>query len=266
MTDLQQAYFIPEGGALRPVPMAHSPWSEDMLHGRLLAGLAARAVEADDHDPALRLVRLTVDMFKSPPMEPLTSTTSVVRGGRRVQVVDVTKASAGVDVARATGLLLRTGVEPASGAWRPPVWDVPGPDDIPAWQSEVEPGADNEGGWDFRIVSPGGFWSPARKQVWTRDRWQLVAGEELSPTVRAALASDLPNPLANAGAEALSYINADLTMFLARPPRSDWIGLEVSNHVAADGIAVGECTLYDFDGPVGSSTVCAVTNPATLSG
>lgn len=114
------------------------------------------------------------------------------------------------------------------------------------------------------MVNATGFWSSDRKQVWTRDRWQLVAGEELSPLVRAALAADLPNPLANSSSEGLPYINADLTLFVARPPTSAWIGLEVAAHFGADGIAVGTCTLYDTTGAIGASTVCALTNIAAL--
>ena len=80
------------------------------------------------------------------------------------------------------------------------------------------------------------------------------------PLVRVAIASDLPNPLANSGVEGLQFINPDLTMFLAREPVSEWIGLDVTNHLGADGIAVGSCTLYDLAGPIGSSTVCALAN------
>jgi hypothetical protein len=101
--------------------------------------------------------------------------------------------------------------------------------------------------------------------LWARDRWQLVAGETLSPVVRAALAADLPNPLANSGAEGLQFINADLTLFLGRPPVSEWIGLEVAAHVGHDGTAIGTCTLYDTSGAIGSSSVCAITNTATLA-
>ena len=72
-----------------------------MLHGRLLAGLAARAVEGMGHDPMLRVARLTVDMFRAPPMSALDVATRVIRDGRRVRVVDVSIRSAGVEVARA---------------------------------------------------------------------------------------------------------------------------------------------------------------------
>jgi hypothetical protein len=80
--------------------------------------------------------------------------------------------------------------------------------------------------------------------------------------VRAALAADLPNPLANSSADGLQFINADLTLFLARAPDSEWIGLEVAGHIGHEGIAVGSCTLYDTAGAIGWSSVCAITNAA----
>ena len=260
MTSDDRGYFVPTDDGLAPVPEASSPWSTDMLHGRLLAGLAARAVEQHpDVDPDLRLARLTVDMYRFPPMAPHQVTARVVRQGRRVGALDVSITAGGNEVARASALLLRPGPSPATTAWRAPEWDVPGPDELPALAapdgSEPPPGE-----WEIRLVNPGGFWSDERKQVWSRDNRPLVAGEPLTPLVRAALSADLPNPLANAGAEGLSFINADLTLFLARPPASDWIGLEVADHLAADGLAIGTCTLYDLDGPIGWSSVCAVAN------
>ena len=253
------AYFIATKDGLQPVPEARSPWAADMLHGRLLAGLAARAVEGAGHDPALRVVRLTVDMFRSPPMSALHATTRVVRDGRRVRVVDVAIRSTDVEIARAGALLLRTGPHPDGVMWRAPEWDVPLPDTLPTPEQ-----GDTFGGWEIRLLTPGGFRTAERKRLWARDRWQLVAGEQPSPVVRAALAADLPNPLANSSGEGLQFINADLTLFLGRPPVSEWIGLEVAGHVGHDGVAIGSCTLYDTAGAIGSSSVCAITNTATL--
>jgi hypothetical protein len=260
MASDDRGYFVPTDDGLAPVPEASSPWSPDMLHGRLLAGLSARAVEQHpDVDPDLRLARLTVDMYRFPPMAPHQVTARVVRQGRRVGALDVSITAGGNEVARASALLLRSGPSPATTAWRAPGWNVPGPDELPALAapdgSEPTPGE-----WEIRLVNPGGFWSDERKQVWARDNRPLVAGEPFTPLVRAALSADLPNPLANAGAEGLSFINADLTLFLARPPGSDWIGLEVAAHIAADGLAIGTCTLYDLTGPIGWSSVCAVAN------
>jgi len=260
VTDDPAAYFVPGPDGLAPVPEARSPWSAGMLHGRLLSGLAARAVEKSGHDPALQVARLTVDMFRSPPMRPLTVATNVVRDGRRVRVVDASIRSDDLEVARARALLLRTGTHPDATPWQAPDWDAAPPERVPA----PSDGAGN-GGWDIRLLSSGGFRTSQRKRLWARDRRQLVAGEELSPVVRAALAADLPNPLANSASEGLQFINADLTLFLGRHPTSEWIGLEVTDHVGRDGIAVGSCRLYDTSGAIGSASVCAITNAATLA-
>jgi len=256
--DYPGAYFMPSAGEFQPVPEARSPWAADMLHGRLLAGLAARAVEDGRPDAEMRVTRLTVDMFRTPPMSALTVATNVIREGRRVRVVEVSVRAAAVEVARASALLLRAGAHPGGAVWRAPDWDAPDPETLPA--PEVGPG----GGWDIRPLHEGGFWTAARKRIWTRDRWQLVAGETPSPVVRAALASDMPNPLANAGTEGLQFINADLTLFLGRPPVSEWIGLEVDDHLGHDGVAVGTCSLYDTDGAIGWSSVCAIATAGTL--
>jgi hypothetical protein len=231
-----------------------------MLHGRFLAGLAARAVQSAERESELRVVRLTVDMFRPPPMLALQTETNVIRAGRRVRVIDVSVRCDDVEVARARALLLHTTAHPSGALWRAPEWDAPSPDTLQSPADE-----ETYGGWDIRLLSPGGFWTAERKRLWARDRWQLVDGEGLTPVVRAAFAADLPNPLANSSALGLQFINADLTLFLARPPVSDWIGLEVSSHLGYDGIALGSCTLYDTSGAIGWSSVCATAQTARLA-
>jgi acyl-CoA thioesterase len=257
--DQPAAFFHPEDRGLMPVPEAAGPWSTDMLHGRLLSGLAARAIELEVTDTAFRLTRLTVDLFRSAPMEPVLVTTRVVRNGRRVRAVDVSMTCGRDEVARAQGLLLRTGPHPDVTVWRPAEWEVPQPDQLPR--------SERMGliaGWDIRPITPGEFFSAERKQVWTRDTWRLVAGEAISPLVRVALAADLPNPLTNAGPEGLPFINADIALSIRRAPVSEWIGLEVSEQLGQDGIAIGSCRIYDTDGAIGWSSVCSVANQLHL--
>jgi len=67
---LADAYRIADRGRLVPGAHAQGPWSPGMLHGRLLAGLAALAIERDHGVEGFVPVRLTVDMFRSPSMEP----------------------------------------------------------------------------------------------------------------------------------------------------------------------------------------------------
>jgi hypothetical protein len=251
---IDESFFIPSERGLLPTAVAVGPWATDMLHGRLLAGLAAWAIERDHGMSGFVPTRLTVDMFRNPPMEPAEVATTLVRAGRRVRAMDAVVRMGGTDVARASALFLATGEEPVDDpvAVSPP-WDAPAADEL-----EAEFDDDN-----FDVVSPAdrGFGAPGVRQAWIRDRRPLIAGIELTPFVRAALAADFASPLANFGATGLDFINADLTLHLGRLPEGEWIGVETSLRVAANGVSVAVCALHDHRAPIGASTVCAVRNP-----
>ena len=109
-------------------------------------------------------------------------------------------------------------------------------------------------------------WRTGQKRVWLRENRELVGGTPLTPFMRAALSADFANPFANSGDRGL-YINSDATPYLHRLPADEWIVLEVVNHGATDGVAIGQVALYDRTGPIGTSSVCGpaqrgMTRPA----
>ncbi len=250
-----EPFFTPTERGLVPGAAACGPWATDMMHGRLLAGLAAMAIERDHAVDGFRPMRLTVDLFRNPPREPVEVTTSLVRAGGRVRAVDALVRLGGRDVARASSLFLRTGEDPADD--HVPVsapWDAPSVDEIGA-------ALDPDAAFDVVAVPGRGFGDPGPRQLWVRDARPLVAGQPVSPFVRAALVADIASPLANFGAAGLDYINADLTLHLGRLPEGEWIGAQTAERVAGDGVALAVTTLHDRRGPIGASTVCAVRNP-----
>ncbi len=56
------------------------------------------------------------------------------------------------------------------------------------------------------------------------------------------------------------YINADVTVTLARLPIGYELGLRADNTIAADGISIGSATLYDRTGAVGTCVVTTLSN------
>jgi acyl-CoA thioesterase len=117
--------------------------------------------------------------------------------------------------------------------------------------------------WETRPITGRGFGGVEQKRAWIRESRCLVEGVRLTPFVRAALAADYTNPFANSGERGLNFVNADITLYLHRLPETPWIGFEVASHQSEEGVAVGECTLYDERGPIGHSLVCAVANART---
>ena len=251
-------FFSVDGDRFVPALHARSPWSVDMMHGRLLAGLAARATEQAHGAPDFTPARLTVDLFRPPPMQPLRVATSVVRDGRRIRVVDAEVATGDTVLARTSTVMLKQGSQPDNPVWAAPEWSVPGPDEL---APPTRPEGQSPFPMDLRSPEGHGFGTGAsQKQVWLRDTSPLVAGEDPSPFVRVAVAADLASPLSNSGRDGLDFINADYSVYLRRLPRSEWIGLEVTGHLSEAGVAVGQCQLYDLDGAIGYSVVAAVVN------
>ena len=250
-------FFRADGDILVPAAFASSPWGP-VLHGRLIVGLTARAAEqARAQAPELACARLTVDMFRSVPLAPLTVTTRPVRAGRRIAVLDVSVEQDGVPVGQGRALLLRRSEQP-SGTFRPAsAWDAPKP---PRLGPPLASASD-------RWTAPWESWpvgdadGTVRGGLWIRDVHPLVAGERLTPLVRVAMAADLASPVSNFSTHGLSFINADYTVYLGREPQGEYVGIQPSAHISEAGVAAGQCVVHDLSGPVGFVATAAVANP-----
>jgi acyl-CoA thioesterase len=256
VTEKAPFFTCDDAGRFVPDDSALSPWGPDMLHGRLLAALAARAAESlgGDFVPT----RLTIDLFRAAPMQPVEVTAELVRDGGRVRVVHVVVGSASRQAARASVLLLRRGTQPPGQVWQPAPWSVPSPAEL----GNLTPDAPERAFIDIRPITAGGLAEASQKRLWIRETRNLVAGEEPSPFVRAVGAADLANPFGNFGEQGLAFINADLTVYLGRLPVGEWIGMEVSSRTASDGVSVVAAQLYDLHGSIGH---CSVGSVATGS-
>jgi hypothetical protein len=192
-------------------------------------------------------------MYRLPDLSPVEVVTRVVKDGYRIKVVDAEFISGGESAGRATCQLLRRTENPAGTVWSPAGWDAPKPADIaPDAQRPLG------GMWDVRRIS-GGFGEPGYpRRLWMAEVRDLVEGEPFTPFARVATAADFVSPFANSGDQGLSYINTDVTLYLHREPVTDWIGFDVFNHGATDGVAIGECFLHDEQGPIGSASCTAL--------
>jgi hypothetical protein len=94
-----------------------------------------------------------------------------------------------------------------------------------------------------------------------RDIRPLIAGEELTPFTRAAMAGDMVSSLTHYGTAGLEFINADYTLTLSRLPQGPYLGLAASTHFSHAGVATGTATIVDQYGPIGSGVANALSNP-----
>lgn len=243
-----ESYFTREGNLFIPQPACRGPWNPKSLNGRVVVALCGFQIEQSfelaDYMPA----RLTVDMYRLPGFAPIEVKTNVVRDGARIKVVDAEFSSGGVSYARATSQWLKRSQNSAGHVWSLPSWEVPAPETLPEPANRNSPMA-------MRAIT-GAIGTFGQKRVWLRESRELVGGTPLTPFMRAALPADLANPLSNSGDRGLGYINSDVTLYLHRLPVDEWIGMEVVNHQATDGVAIGQVVLYDQMGAIGTSSVC----------
>lgn len=256
------APYLPTGNpaVVESTPLARAGWYGDGQHGGVVAALLGRAIEAVSTLTEMEVARLTVELFRVVPVVPLRLETRLVREGKRLQMVEASAFDpAGLELARAVGLKLRTSDLdlPPTALTPPPA--IPPPDEIePPDMSGWGIGSDevlfHRQAVEVREVG-GGFDEIGPGAMWLRIRRPLVAGEELTPLTRAVVAGDFVNGLSRlVEAKNFVFMNADLTIHLHRPPIGEWVGVEAVSRYDRSGRGVATATLSDTTSEIGRST------------
>ncbi|MGH9080976.1 MAG: thioesterase family protein [Acidimicrobiales bacterium] len=249
------ALFVPAAGGVVPTDRARGPWSPEALHGGPVAALVVRSAERHDgsEDDGLQLARITLELLRPVPMAPLAVMCTLVKPGRKVQLLDVVIEAGGVEVAKARALRLRVAGDqsvfqpsvpeddppppPARCSPRPPMFDR-----YPAFHNQ---------GVEMRFASGIGD-VPGPATVWFRLLGPVVAGEEPTPWQRAAAAADFGNGVSNElDFSTTSFVNADLTVSIHRPPTGSWVCLEARTRFGSPGIGAAESAMWDVEGRIG---------------
>jgi hypothetical protein len=250
------AYFVSDGeGTFRPTPAAAGYWGDGVLSGPAVAGLTAWAMEDDFGAPEFMPSRFTIDLLKPASSRPTRVQTRLIRDGRRMRTAECDVLQGDSIVARATMMAYLRSESPTGQQWTA--------------EATFEPPRNAEGD-EVYVGSDGVGWSPmgvhhqhtGRKRAYYRGQ-DPVAGQPVSPFVRAVIVAEAAtNLVTNLGTDGIGYINGDLTVALSRLPRSEHIGVQADSHWSADGVSIGNATLFDEAGPFGTGLVTAIANPA----
>lgn len=242
--------FTRDGDAFVATARAAGPWHPGLQHGGAPSALVAWAAERVPAPVPMRLARVSVELLRPVPVGRLTLETEVVRQGRKIQLVQVRLLSEGTEVTRALALKVR--VEPTvlpAGVALPPVEAMP--DDVPADTSFRAPGnatVNFGANFDVRRLR-GGFGELGPGKVWFRQHNPLIAGEPLSPAMRAMAVADFSNGIAPVLPFAdWTFLNADLTVSFARLPEGEWLFSDAETWAGPDGAGFAMTRLADAHG------------------
>jgi len=224
----------------------------------MISGLVGHVLDNHHAEADFNLTRLTLDYLRPTRYDDVTITTTPVREGSRIRLIDASVYIRGEEIAQARAVFLRRGEVPEGEIWTTPSPSIPRPNELPPPTPEG-PGSPSSA-WDSRSVSGRTEGVVERRILWQRPLIPLVSGTETGPLALTGIVADGTNPQANSGARGLVYINSDLSLYMHRPPTGEWICLEVVGHQAVQGIAVGTATFHDLDGPFGQAMVGALAN------
>jgi Thioesterase-like superfamily len=111
-TPLPESVFVLlDDGVVLPAALSRGPWDPRALHGGPAAAWLAFTVEQVPSDDVDWLVsRLTIDLERPVPVEPLPVHAEVRRPGRKVWIIEatITRADSGAVLVRARALRIRT--------------------------------------------------------------------------------------------------------------------------------------------------------------
>jgi hypothetical protein len=246
-----EAIFVPQDGGFVATELARGPWDPDAEHGGAPAALLMRAFERLPAAEGLAIARVTYELMRPVPLGALEVNTSVVRSGRRVQLLDGSiLAPDGTEVVRARALQVAAApVDAGTDGPVPPEPAEGAPNDF-----------DNRGvtmfpsdAMELRFVR-NRFYGRGPATAWFRLRVPLIPGEQPSGRQRLAAAADFPNGIASELSwDEYVFINPDLTIYVEREPVGEWICLDARMRVQRGGVGFSEAVLYDRQGRVGRS-------------
>lgn len=251
---MSESIFLEQAGGFMPTAHASGPWDPQALHGGAAAALITGALERVEPGSELPIARLSFELLRPVPYQPLTLATRVIREGRRVQELACEMHAGDRLICRAGALR----VQPiAADVPAPP--PPPGDRDMPGPQAgaAVRFALDNPDRDSFAASAMEMRWlddhrAPGPGRVWMRLRHPVVPGEQPSPLARLAASADFGNGVGHAlPFDEFLFINADLSVHLHRLPRGEWIGLDARTVLTPGGTGLAESVLHDTEGPVG---------------
>jgi hypothetical protein len=252
-----QAIYRVDGRRVEVSPNAAGPWDPRMQHGSAPAGLAVWAAEAIPTPAPMRIARVTIDLMRPVPLKPLTLETEVLREGRKIQLCAVRLLADGLVVAAASVLKVKAQAHILPADVADLRLELPGPERSRE-ESELFSDSAFVGGMSVRAAR-GRFGVKGPGAIWYRVDRPLVEGAGISQAMRAVIAADFCNGTSAAlDCREWTFINADLTVSMAREPVGEWILLDAECWIGADGAGLAMARLADTSGYFGRAAQCLV--------
>lgn len=262
MSDQPPGVYLPTANpdVYESTVLANAGWYDEGQHGGALAALVAGHIDTVPTLVEMAVTRFTLELFRVVPLVPLRLESSIIREGKRIQVIEVRIVGPdGTELSRAHIQRIRV-----AEVGLPDGVDVHGPDfagpealeapSIPHWgygpKGKV---MFHRNAIEIREVR-GGYETPGPGTFWMRVVQPIVAGRETTPLQRLVVTADFCNGLSRLTLDPKwLFMNPDLTININRYPKSDWVALDAESAYSSHGRGLATGSLYDTERFLGRS-------------
>jgi hypothetical protein len=253
-----EAMYHRDGVAFVGTGATKGSWYDNAQAGGAVLALLGHLLEDVPTLTPMTLTRLTVDIVRPVPLgERLWIEPTIVREGKRIQLVDVVVRTAEQVTTRARALRgVDNDIRPLGGIPHTSTAVNPSSRLLPPEQhTGVE---DLPKVADFLVHGAELRQSPApidgMHSVWVRLRVPVVAGEPIRPTSRATVILDMVNLLGTNPSEPhqVGIINPDVSGHLTRGPVGEWVAMTGNSYFQHDtGHGISTALISDEAGVFG---------------
>lgn len=249
---MTEAFYVRSGDRFASTAHTRGPWAEGLQHGGPPSALLAHEIERLHPRDDAAIARITLEIVRPVPIAHVAVDTTVVRPGRKVELIGASLTADGVVCIRAHAWRIRTTsleLPQGAGASGPPPPPLSTARPMPFFPSGHDVGYHTAMDVYF---AEGGFTELGPASVWMRMRVPLVEGEPTTALCRVLCAADSGNGVSAAlDFRRWIFINPDLTVYLHRPLEGEWVHMAARTTLSPTGLGMAESTLSDASGPVG---------------
>ena len=262
--ELPASLYVAADGGYEATALTIGPWDPGFQHAGPPAALLLREAESASGIDGGQTVRLAYDIFAPVPVGPIRVSASVVRPGRRIELVEavLTGPDATRPLMRLSAWRMRArtdgaAVEQPDAHPAPAGWQDSRPETAAFFSEDIAYHRALE--WRF---ATGSFNAPGPASAWTRPACELVAGEPMTPLQHLLVMTDAASGIsASLDWSTTSFANVDLSLALHRAPQGEWLGMDA--RTVLGGTGAGQCyaVLFDETGTIGRSTHALFVEP-----
>lgn len=261
-----EALYIREGDGFVGTILTQGGWDPAGANGGAVLALLGHCLDEVPTLVPMGVSRFTADLVRPVPIgRRLDVVPTVLREGKKIQLVELVVRVDEVEHVRATALRLREADVTDAG--------------VPADTSDARPAdalAPPERSVSLRRTDPDlpGFLRAidmrraaasdgSREGVWVRLDVPVVAGEPTNPTALLTVGIDYVNLIGlDVRSTELTMINPDVTAQVLRPPRGDWVAVTGDTRFnPAMGRGISYALLSDTEGVFATASASQLIQP-----